>query len=391
MYKKTKKNTKPIIKKTKTNYRKTARIIIRQNFGGFVQDMITIKNILENQNFKVDIVIYEEVKDKILNNQIKYKHVNIQFFIEHVYVEKTLQIFPANKSYIFINQEYMSDWDLTRIKDKTIIPLCKTHFSHNYLKKLGINTSKYIGFGNNNNILLKNITKIPNLFIHIAGQSPLKGTINLIQTWHNKNINEPLIIIAKNTYGGNTKLFNYWNSLHPTKINGLPNIENLNTQWKTHLPDMNIPKFENVKSIYLCNDTLDSKIITFLQNITTVHMCPSAIEGWGQYIDEGRRTKSIVATLNAPPMNELIDKKSGILINAKKGQSIRKILPYSWTKYLSKYANTDTYTANINDMYNSIKEIIKMTNQEKITMGENAFTKSNQDYNFFENNLIKLL
>ena len=55
---------------------------------------------------------------------------------------------------------------------------------------------------------------------------------------------------------------------------------------------------------------------------------PSLIEGWGQYIDEGRRAKSIVVTLNAPPMNELIQNdKTGILVKASKGPSMKQLLP----------------------------------------------------------------
>ena len=67
-------------------------------------------------------------------------------------------------------------------------------------------------------------------------------------------------------------------------------------------------------------------------------MCPSLIEGWGQYIDEGRRAKSVVVTLNAPPMNELIQNdKTGILVKASKGQSMKQLLPHGWTKYFTKH------------------------------------------------------
>jgi hypothetical protein len=393
-----KKNTKKSnIKQKHIN----ARIIIKQSFGGFVEDMNTIKKLIESVGGTVEIVVFEDIKYELRkpSHNIKFKHVDIQFFIEHVYVEDPLKLFPADKSYIFINQEYMADWDYDRMKDKTVIPLCKTHISYNQLKQLGINTTKYIGFGNNTSILIDNIdtktnkqlSKIPNLFVHIAGQSPLKGTIILIKTWNDKHIKEPLIITAKNLFGGNTKLFNYWKSLRPTKIKGLPDIDGLKSAWNTYLPNVEIPLFEKVGSIYLCDKTLDINIIRFLQNIADVHMCPSAIEGWGQYIDEGRRTKSVVLTLDAPPMNELIDVKSGVLVPATKGPSTKQILPPNWTQYLSKFANKDTYTTNINNMYMKIQDILKMTESEKRKMGETAFAKSKKDYELFERNFIKLL
>jgi hypothetical protein len=385
-----KKNTKKSnIKQKHIN----ARIIIKQAFGGFVEDMNTIKKLIKSAGGNVELVVFEDIKYELRkpSHNIKFKHVDIQFFIEHVYVEDPLKLFPADKSYIFINQEYMADWDYDRMKDKTVIPLCKTHVSYKQLKQLGINTTKYIGFGNDTPILDVEINKIPNLFVHIAGQSPLKGTITLIKTWNDKHIKEPLIITAKNLFGGNTKLFNYWKSLRPTKIKGLPDIDGLKSAWNTYLPNVEIPLFEKVSSVYLCDKTLDINIIRFLQNIADIHMCPSAIEGWGQYIDEGRRTKSVVLTLDAPPMNELIDVKSGVLVPATKGPSTKQILPPNWTQYLSKFANKDTYTTNVNNMYIKIQDILKMTESEKRKMGETAFAKSKKDYELFERNFIKLL
>ena len=392
----TKKNTiKSNIKHKNIN----ARIIIKQSFGGFVEDMNTIKKLIESVGGNVELVVFEDIKYELLkpSHNIKFKHVDIQFFIEHVFVSDPIKLFPSKKSYIFLNQEFMNDWDYDRMKDKTVIPLCKTHVSYKQLKHLGINTAKYIGFGNDTPILDVNIdknnSKIQKLFVHIAGQSPLKGTILLIKTWNDKKIKEPLIIIARNDFFGNNKLFNYWKSLHPIKIKGLPDIEELKNAWKNHTYNMeaHIPTFEKVGSIYLCNQNLDIKIIRFLQNIAGIHICPSAIEGWGQYIDEGRRTKSVVLTLNAPPMNELIDEKTGILVPSMKGPSIIEILPSHWTKYLSKLANTNTYTATINNMYIKIQDIIKLSESEKRKMGENAFAKSSKDYEFFEKNFMKLL
>ena len=400
-----KSNTKNNTKKSNTinNTKKSnikhkninARIIIKQAIGGLVEDMNTIKKLIESVGGTVEIIVFEDIKYELRkpSHNIKFKHVDIQFFIEHVYVEDPLKLFPADKSYIFINQEYMADWDYDRMKDKTVIPLCKTHASYKQLKQLGINTVKYIGFGNNTPILQTVIykDKIHNLFVHIAGQSPLKGTIILIKTWNDKHIKVPLIVTAKNKDGGNTKLFNYWKSLRPNKIKGLPDIAGLKSSWNTHLLNVEIPIFEKVGAIYLCDKTLDINIIRFLQNIADVHMCPSAIEGWGQYIDEGRRTKSVVLTLDAPPMNELIDVKSGVLVSAMKGPSTKQILPPNWTQYSSGFANKDTYTPTINNMYIKIQDIIRMSESEKRKMGENAFVKSKKNYEFFKRHFMKLL
>ena len=91
-------------------------------------------------------------------------------------------------------------------------------------------------------------TKIPNLFIHIAGSSPLKGTKTLIDTWLTKNIKEPLIITISNNAGGNSKLLSYWKSLHP-KTKDLP--DNILKEFKEESREgskIHLPKFESVCS-----------------------------------------------------------------------------------------------------------------------------------------------
>ena len=157
----TKKKSISRTKKKSNKSNKTTRIIIKQAIGGFVEDMNTIKKLIESVGGNVEIVVFENIKYELRkpSHNIKFKEVDIQFFIEHVFVKDSIKLFPANKSYIFINQEYMNDWDYDRMKDKTVIPLCKTHVSYEQLKDLEIHTAKYIGFGNDTPILDVNIDK----------------------------------------------------------------------------------------------------------------------------------------------------------------------------------------------------------------------------------------
>ena len=395
-------------KTSKTNF--TSRIIIKDNIGGIVADKDTIKEILESIGSKVEVVIYNDIKNDARNfTKDRFKKVNIQFFIEHVIIEHPLETFPADKSFILVNQEYIQDWDIDQMLDKTksqsqsIIPLCKTQESLKTLNKLGINNAKYVGFGNNRkNEYINKIDKIPNLFIHIVGSSPLKGTRALIDTWINKNIKEILIITANNKYGGNTKLFKYWKSLKP-KVKQLP--ESLLHKWEewlkiTNNKDTKLPQFETIYSsgnIYFCGSILDYNVIQFLQSVADIHMCPSLIEGWGQYIDEGRRTKSVVLTLNAPPMNELVKNgDTGVLVNATPGPKMKQLLPPSWTQYFTKKPEYNkflygTYKASQNDLYNSINRILNMSLDTKRKLGENAFTQSQKDYDHFKTNFSKVV
>ena len=388
-------------KKTIANtHNYTARIIIKDNVGGIVADKDTIKEILENNGFKVEVVVYNDVKTKLSSSS--FGKVKIQFFIEHVSLEHPLDTFPSEKSYIFVNQEYIQDWDIARMLDKTVIPLCKTRESLKTLRKLGITSAKYVGFGNNRkNEYINSITKCPHLFIHIVGASPMKGTRTLIDTWIQKKINHPLVITANNKSYGNTNLFNYWKSLKP-KVKQLP--DSLLQKWEewkkiTNNNKTSLPQFESIDSceIYFCNTVLDYSVIQFLQSVADVHMCPSLIEGWGQYIDEGRRAKSIVLTLDAPPMNELIrDNSSGVLVKASKGPTMKQLLPSMWSQYFTK--NKDytkflytTYKTTPNDLYNGISRILKMTLEQKRQVGNNAFQHSQRDYEIFTKLFTKVI
>ena len=150
------------------------------------------------------------------------------------------------------------------------------------------------------------ITQIPNLCLHIAGSTLLKGTKQLIDIWISKRIKAPLIITAYNNNFSNDNLFSYWKTHNPV-VKELPKeiMDFFDTKVK-------LPIFENCGSIYFCKDELSDKVIKFLQHSADIHIYPSLIEEWGQIIDEARQSKACILTLDAPPMNELIDDKSGI-------------------------------------------------------------------------------
>ena len=385
--------SKSIIHYNKTYF--TARIILQNNIGRIEHDMNTLKNILENIGGIVEVVYYDKIN--IQNTYISTR-VNMQFFLEHTFVINSKTVFPADKSYIFINQENIQDWDLLNLQDKTVTPLCKSKFNLAQLQNIGISNAKYIGFGNSNGVsnntsknsdYSKEIYQIPNLCLHIAGSTLLKGTKVLIDTWILKRIKAPLIITAYNKHFSNENLFSYWKT-HDPSIKELPQ-EILQT-WKshsnTHIP---IPKFENVGSIYFCKDELSDKVIKFLQHIADIHIYPSLIEEWGQIIDEGRKSKALVLTLDAPPMNELIDESCGILVKATRGDDLQDILPYNNIKYFAKNISYQTYKPSVQNLYNGIKHMLNMSYEERRALGEIAFHKSQINYYMFKKQFTGLV
>ena len=379
------KRTKSIKNFNKTYF--TARIILKHNIGRVEKDMNTLKTILEAIGGIVEVVYY----DKMNNSKKQYisTNVTIQFFLEHTFIINSKVVFPADKSYIFINQENIQDWDLLNLQDKTVIPLCKSKFNQKQLQHIGINSAHYIGFGNDSSYIKEmnynTITQIPNLCLHIAGSTLLKGTKQLIDIWISKRIKAPLIITAYNNNFSNDNLFSYWKTHNPV-VKELPKeiVDFLDTKVK-------LPIFENYGSIYFCKDVLSDKVIKFLQHSADIHIYPSLIEEWGQIIDEARQSKACILTLDAPPMNELIDDKSGFLIEATKGDDLQEILPYNNIKYFAKNISYQTYKAKNQDLYNGIKELLSMSYEERRSLGEIAFHKSQIDYYTFKKNFNGLV
>jgi hypothetical protein len=392
------------------NYKKyfDARLIINNKNSDFYKDFILIKNILEEMGGKIELVYYD-----LLNNKEEYINTktNIQIFFEHTFVINANNIFPSDNSFIFINFENIVDWDLLNIKSKKIIPLCKTHFMLNKLKKLHINTGIYLGFGNKYNISndnisndninkYENIKKIANLCFHNAVNC-LKGTIELINVWLYNNINQPLIIIANNYNNYNDKLFIYWNTLYNTVYNKIKNKNTLPIEIINICPkNIILPNFENIGSIYFLKyekNKIDENLIYFLQIISDIHICPSIYEDWSQTIDDARLTKSLVITLDVEPLNILIDNTCGVLINTinknetNKTTLIQNILPYNLIKYYPSEIQINSNKFTSTELFKSIKLAFNIIFDDKRNMAQIAFHKSQIDYFYFYKNITKLI
>jgi hypothetical protein len=119
-------------------------------------------------------------------------------------------------------------------------------------------------------------------FLHLAGRSPLKGTARLHALWR-RHPEWPLLTIVQDAEA----------VAEPTTA-GEANIR--------------------VESHFLSDETL-----RMLQNSHRFHLCTSEAEGWGHYIVEAMSVGAVTLTCDAPPMNELIEPKRGVLLAAHGG------------------------------------------------------------------------
>ena len=138
-------------------------------------------------------------------------------------------------------------------------------------------------FTTNTNICT--IKKDYNKIVHFAGKSPYKMTDVVIRTWAN-NIILPKIIIT---------CFD---------VNNFPGcLHNVKKQLKKQ-KIYNVSKhISNSSNITLYVNPLPENIMINLKNKSGCYICPSYLEGYGHYINEGRSKSAIIITTDAPPMN----------------------------------------------------------------------------------------
>lgn len=389
----------------------TARIICNTYNGYTFDDAKYIEKLLTKIGGTVSFVIWKNINDI---NSI-YPEVDIQIFMEHLYLDYPQLFFPAKHTYIILNYLYLTLWDQSRLRDKSITALCKTKEGVIALKEIGIN-SEFIGFGKsiNRKYNITNIkiveNKIPSTVLHIAEDTYLKGTRELIEAWreyvdksNKKFMFIPCLIIIiddKHTSLSNlstvsnlpqnlqfspqskSNLYSYWQSLNPKK-GYLPNHLT-----KKSPQNSKIPQFELVGSIYLYREKLNIQVMEYLKSISMAYACPSKIESWGQTIDEGRRLGAVVLTLDAPQMNTLIDTYSGIIIPATQGENLKSLVPINMK---NDYLSLSTYKSTIQQLGNAIQQLLIMKLDMRKQIAETAYNKALEDTNVFINILRDLL
>ena len=369
----------------------SARVIFDQNSGPIFEDSQIIVSLLRKMGAKVELVHWKK-------KMLRQVPVDVQVFVDHIFLENPSIVFPAKYSYLLVNYVHLRDWDLARLRDGSVIGLCKTEFVYAALQNLGV-VSHLVGFGNHLDSFSDQksvdevfLSKIPGCVFHNGGENPLTGTLPLLEAWriHIDGIENVwpstpiLIITAVDVDNLNRPLFNYWNLLHP-KPSILP--DHLLAKWPPHLKT---PKFECAGSVFLCRESLSRELITFLQSISTAHACLNLIESWGRHIDEGRRNCAVLLVLDSPPMNQLVDASSGILIRASEGPHVQQFLPSKDLPWYPKSFFPVTYQVTVTDVGDALKRLLSLTVDQGKEFGGRARSNSFRDAELFTKSLQAL-
>ena len=106
-----------------------------------------------------------------------------------------------------------------------------------------------------------------------------------------------------------------------------------------------------------------------------IHICTSQMEGFGHYINEARAIGVLIITIDAPPMNELIDSSCGILIPA--------VQRFSHNHGVKFIATQEAIKEGIN-------RAIKLSLQERKNLGAKARERFLQEQEEFNSRLASI-
>lgn len=333
-----------------TNKILNVRIIIPYKSVGLESDAIIYSKTIKKINKYTEVHISKSSDlSKLLSDS---KLSNSQFFDDiHIYISNADKVwFPySEKKYFMVNHElfYQSEAD-AEILSQIDTALCRTDIGSKWAEKIKtehnfnyrIATTRFTTYFQE-----KQIIKHWNIILHSAGEHHWKQTDAIIKTWQ-KYQDLPVIII---TCTGQC----YRNVESILKSGGHPT------------------------NIILHKKLLEHEDFVLLKNKIGIHLCPSIVEGYGHYINEARKIKSLVITTNAPPMNELIDETSGILINC--------------SSYGTKKNGTSLCFVSVEDIHEAVIKAQQMSIEEKKQMANNAYDKFIADTKTFETSIIEML
>lgn len=276
-----------------------------------------ISNQFDNlPNDKDDIHLYIQDFNKRWCSKAKIRilMVNHEFFTLNHYKKPYCKL-----DYCFCRTQAGVDW-VTKVKKKYNyrFKIVLTKFTTNF-PKIDVEDKYY------------------NLILHSAGEHHWKQTDSIVKCWL-ANPDLPLIIIT--CVGQCYK-----------------NIKNL-------------LKDKNPNNLYIVNGLIPKNDFIWLKNSCMFHLCPSIVEGYGHYINEGRKLGAFVVTSNIAPMNELIDNNSGMLIDC--------------TSYAKKRNGVPLCEINEAKMYEEVKKALSISIEERKRFGEEAIKKFNKDKDHFQ-------
>ncbi|WP_417416271.1 glycosyltransferase [Hoeflea sp.] len=245
-------------------------IIGKDSKYGLTKDSLLLEEAIRNAGLP-HIIDHADHKSRPLMERLtRTRRARIAIHIERVY---PAWYSAADIHYLLPNQERFPHRHLGRLRHIDLV-LCKSRHAVDIFSAHGARTF-HLGFTSEDRASPAT-PKDYGAFVHIAGASTLKGTEAVLAAWQTH-----------------------------------PDWPELTLVMNARLAPPSVP--DNVR---LISEYLDDDDMRTLQNTCGIHLCPSQAEGWGHYIVEAMSTGALVITTDAPPMNELVNADTGLLVEA---------------------------------------------------------------------------
>jgi hypothetical protein len=261
-------------------------VIGKSNGVGLARDIDLFVSALRAAGHRVDVTIIDDMQAKRRRSPLAQvatrarlawrgsaskmgtSGADVNLMLEHVWLQY-LSTAPVNVA--VPNPEWFDSHDRRFLTEVDSV-WAKTGYTRELFSALGCNTT-YIGFDSEDRYE-RAISK-QRTYFHLAGKSTMKGTDRLVRVWQ-RHPEWPRLILVQHCDG----------SAAPPSG---PNID--------------------VRVGYLSDKELRT-----LQNESVFHLCLSLTEGWGHYIVEAMSVGGVTITVDARPMNELVDADRGVLV-----------------------------------------------------------------------------
>lgn len=194
--------------------------------------------------------------------------LNVMF--EHVW---PLHLPLARYNIAMPNPEWFDSKDAAHLRRIDHV-WAKTRHAEQLFQSLGCTTS-FVGFDSDDRYDPQ--VSRERTFFHLAGGSRIKGTERLLALWR-KHPEWPTLTVVQNP-----------SCAQPGPVQA---------------------------NIRHCIEYLTPEALQAMQNSHAFHICLSEAEGWGHYIVEGMGVGAVVITVDAAPMNELVNTDRGLLVAA---------------------------------------------------------------------------
>jgi hypothetical protein len=251
-------------------------VFVSNHSRGLMVDALVLQNALGADRVRILTVPFRMYGISIEESSVQINfdpEAEIAVFIENIFAHEKLKDY---KKRIFIpNPEWLTVKDKERVVDTIDEVWHKTKFGMKILGDLLPDVEhKYTGF---TSLGVPGEAVDFSRFAHFPGKSKTRHTQDVINIWLKNTALESITI---QMYGTSPEFPRWIESANIRIFSGFLNEGELYAEY--------------VKS--------------------GIHICTSQMEGFGHYINEARSIGALVVTLDAPPMNELIDSNCGVLI-----------------------------------------------------------------------------